>query len=82
MPRLLLLAPLLLAACIADPDQIESPEIEVVTDQGTVTCQLYTLRNTLYDRAVLRPASMTDRLANAICRDEGERRLAELNAAG
>ncbi|MBJ3762636.1 hypothetical protein ILP92_07750 [Maribius pontilimi] len=78
MSRLLLLAPLLLAACIADPAEIESPEVEVVTDQGTVTCQLYTLRVTLYDRAVLRPQSMSDATANDICRAEGKRRQAEV----
>ena len=81
MSRLILLAPLALAACIADPNASESPVIPVDTPAGQVTCQLYTARIVLYDHAVTRPQGMTDAVANQYCRDEGLRRQAELLAA-
>lgn len=54
--------------------QFESPEIAVSTSDGTVVCQLYTRDDSSWDRAVSRPAALTDDEANAICLEEGARR--------
>jgi len=57
----------LLASCT-------SPEVKVQTDQGPVTCQLYTESVTWWDKAVNKPASMSPEAADAICKKEGVKR--------
>lgn len=70
----LVLAGLLVSACsIESKSSFESPEVVVTTDAGPVTCQLYTRDELIWDRATLRPSTLTDDQANQICRDEGVR---------
>lgn len=56
-----------------DPRDLESPPVTVETAKGAVTCQLYTPRLVLWDRAVDRPDTMTVQEADDICRAEGKR---------
>jgi len=63
-----------LTACM-DPESYETPPVKVTTDSGVVTCQLYTRKRVLWDRAIHRPESMTVKAADAICVEEGKRRV-------
>lgn len=62
-----------LTAC-ASPEVYESDRVKVETPAGVVTCQLYTQRLVIWDRAIDRPGSMSVSTADAICINEGERR--------
>jgi len=62
---------LMIAACT--PASMETDPVTVETDQGPVTCQLYTRELVLWDKALSRPVDMTDEAANEICRGEGRR---------
>lgn len=62
-----------LSACM-DPESYETPPVQVTTDSGLVTCQLYTRKRVLWDRAIHRPEGMTVKAADAICVKEGKRR--------
>lgn len=53
----------------------ESTPIITETDEGAVTCQLYTGPTTDWDQAVDFPATMEKEKANEICRDVGSRIL-------
>ena len=68
----LCLAALTLAACI-NQSAYETPPVVVETPQGDVTCQLYTKRQILWDRATHVPHGMTIAQGDTICRREGER---------
>ena len=68
-----------ISACSNDPTDYETDQVSLTTPQGEVTCQLYRRDMVLWDRAVTRPAGMTDEAANQACRNEGTR---ERNAGG
>jgi len=70
----MLMAVLVVAACADAKQPWESAPVTVTTDHGPVTCQLYTEKAVLWDRATARPAGMTDNAANRVCRAEGEMR--------
>lgn len=57
------------------PEQMETTPVVVQTAQGPVTCQLYTLRQVTWDRAIGHPNSMDVKTADAACRAEGYRIL-------
>ena len=63
-----------LAGCI-NPSDFETPPVIVVTPQGPITCQLYTHRQVVWDRAIDRPANVSVAEADRYCIDEGYRRL-------
>lgn len=65
---------LAMAGCVASPKDYETTPVKVETDQGTVTCQLYTDDLVVWDRAIDRPASMSVKAADSVCLAEGERR--------
>ncbi|TDL74233.1 hypothetical protein E2L08_16110 [Palleronia sediminis] len=67
--------PLVLSACISERS-FESEPVVLQSDRGPVTCQLYGINQVMLDRALTRPAVMSDEEANAICRAEGYRLLA------
>lgn len=60
-----------LAAC--SPQEMETPPVTVKTSQGPVTCQLYTHSQVYWDRSTDRPATMSVKDADNICRQEGYR---------
>lgn len=62
-----------LAGCV-DPKNFESDPVEVSTEFGVVTCQLYTKESVTWDRAIDRPETMSVNAADAVCRAEGGRR--------
>lgn len=64
-----------LSACA--PRDMESTPVVVNTAQGPVTCQLYTHDVVYWDRALDRPAGMSVKLADDVCRAEGQRRIDE-----
>lgn len=63
---------LMLAGCTS-PTQFESEPVVLETAQGPVTCQLYTPQLVAWDRAIDRPATMSVRDADILCRNEGIR---------
>lgn len=74
-PKLpILLLPLALSACVTERT-FESVPIEVTTDRGVVTCQLYGQNQVVLDRALSHPAAMTSAEAHRACREEGGRRI-------
>lgn len=62
-----------LAGCVSSPEQLESTPVEVKTNKGTVTCQLYTREYLSWDRSVDRPGKMTVKEADSVCRQAGLR---------
>lgn len=70
-------AALALTGCVGglDPRKYETPPVEVATEAGVVTCQLYTLDQVLWDRAIDIPAGMTIADGDRICKAEGLRLL-------
>ncbi|MDS9466196.1 hypothetical protein RGQ15_01200 [Paracoccus sp. MBLB3053] len=72
MLRLALLAAVV-SVCACDKTEYESATVTVDTVEGPVTCQLYRRDMVLWDRALTRPATMTDSAANEACRTEGYR---------
>jgi len=63
-----------LTACVS-PENYESTPVQVSTEMGLVTCQLYTRDRILWDRAIGRPEGMTVEVADNVCRAEGQRLL-------
>ena len=63
----------LLSGCT--PEQMETTPVVVQTAQGPVTCQLYTLRQVTWDRAINHPGTMDVKTADNVCRNEGYRIL-------
>ncbi|WP_380053956.1 hypothetical protein ACFE33_12505 [Falsihalocynthiibacter sp. SS001] len=61
-----------LTACIS-PENYESAPVQVSTQMGFVTCQLYRRDLVVWDRAIGRPEGMTVEVADNVCRAEGER---------
>ncbi|MTH78852.1 hypothetical protein GL286_14055 [Paracoccus aestuariivivens] len=61
------------SACSNDPADYETPVVTVKTEAGDVTCQLYRRDMVLWDRALTKPATLSDEAANAACRNEGGR---------
>ena len=49
--------------------------VQVQTEQGVVTCQLYRHDRVIWDEAIDFPKSMSLQQADAVCQDEGFRRL-------
>ncbi len=72
-PVALLLALPLLAGCVSQR-AYETEPVLVDSPQGPVLCQLYTDRIVMWDRAIQRPATMTEGEADAVCLAEGQRR--------
>ncbi|WP_409683659.1 hypothetical protein [Paracoccus sp. (in: a-proteobacteria)] len=64
---------LALGAC--SPKSFETEPVEIETPGGPVTCQLYTLTMTDWDRSIARPNSMSSELADAYCRQHGVKLL-------
>lgn len=62
-----------LAGCVPSPRGYESDPVVVQTDQGPVTCQLYTQEITVWDRSINRPDSMSVAQADQICLNEGKK---------
>lgn len=73
---LALTALIALAACDVK-ENYETDPVTVSTKDGAVSCQLYTPNVVLWDRALSRPAAMSDADANRQCRAEGELRLGQ-----
>lgn len=65
---------LLVSACAPSPEEYETEPVQVETAQGVVTCQLYQKNLVVWDRAIDRPASMSVKDGDAICKAEGQRR--------
>lgn len=61
-----------LTAGCTDPRDFETPPVTVQTAKGPVTCQLYTKKIVLWDRAIDRPDTMSVREADDICQAEGK----------
>ena len=62
-----------LSACVGSPVQYESQPVVLDTTEGKVTCQLYTVDQVIWDRAIDRPGSMSVATADNLCRKEGLR---------
>jgi hypothetical protein len=73
-PIALMMTAVAVAACAPSPEQFETPPVEVQTEKGVVTCQLYTREITAWDRSIGRPNSMSVQEGDSICKAEGERR--------
>lgn len=56
-----------------EPTGVETTPVQVATEKGVVTCQLYTRDQVLWDRSINRPTSMDVREADAVCIAEGNR---------
>ena len=65
----------LVAAC--DKSDYLSPEVTLETDQGRVTCQLYTTDRLYWDEATSHPDTMSAETADAYCKAAGRQRKAE-----
>jgi uncharacterized lipoprotein YbaY len=70
----LLIGTVALSAC-ASPRDYETTPVAVSTAHGTVTCQLYTQSQVLWDRSINHPEAMSVETADNVCRAEGTRRL-------
>ena len=64
-----------LSACSLDPKSHETAPVQVQTPKGIVTCQLYTEKTTIWDRATAVPAGMSIKEGDAICKAEGAKGL-------
>lgn len=60
----------LAAACRAE---YETPPVTVQSENGPVTCQLYTVERVMWDQATQLPDGLTQEEGDAICRAEGYR---------
>lgn len=65
-----------LTGCVS-PEQFETAPVQLRTSKGIVTCQLYTKERVLWDRSIDRPASMSVKEADDICKTEGYRQKNE-----
>ncbi|CUH15157.1 hypothetical protein JSE7799_00298 [Jannaschia seosinensis] len=72
-----LLAMTATAGCAVTPENFETDPVTLATQDGDVTCQLYSSRLTTWDRSIDRPASMSVKTADEICQAEGRRVLVE-----
>ena len=67
----------LVTGCVGGLDKASyaTDPVQVETAKGVVTCQLYRHNQVLWDEAIAKPASMTIDEADAVCVNEGYRRL-------
>jgi hypothetical protein len=63
-----------IAACVS-PRDYETTPVQLQTEQGIVTCQLYSLNRVDWDRSINRPETMSVEQADSICVNEGYRIL-------
>lgn len=70
-----------LAGCSLSPKDYETTPVVVQNAAGPVTCQLYTLEQVTWDRAIAHPATMSVTDADNICRQEGYRVMRGESAA-
>ncbi|WP_372573985.1 hypothetical protein [Ruegeria jejuensis] len=66
-------AAVILSGCVPSPENYETTPVQVQTEKGIVTCQLYSKDLVVWDRAIDRPNSMGVQEADAICKEEGKR---------
>ncbi len=71
----LAVAAAVVAGCTSQPPVDRNPVV-LNTPQGDVTCLLYLEDQVLWDSAVSRPDQMSAEAADALCIEEGHRRLA------
>jgi hypothetical protein len=57
------------------PADFETDPVTLTTDMGDVVCQLYSNKTVVLDRAIHMPHAMHVGEADALCRQEGERRM-------
>ena len=67
---------LTLTGCSIDHRAFETAPVYVARPEGIVTCQLYTMRSVLWDRAIKVPEGMLITTGDSICHTEGLRRRA------
>ena len=60
-----------LSAC-ANPVYYETAPVLAESPMGPVTCQIYTHEQVSWDRSIARPEAMDVKVADDICRDEGQ----------
>lgn len=71
---LLAVSAAVLAGC--NKTEFETAPVALDTPQGEVICQLYRRDMVMWDRALSRPAAMSDATASQLCIDEGRRQEA------
>ena len=64
----------ILSGCF-DRAGYETIPVKLETPEGVVTCQLYTPKRVMWDRAIAAPDGMTTEEANAYCVEEGQRQV-------
>lgn len=64
-----------IGACAPIDAGMETIPVDVESDQGKVTCQLYNHDIVMWDRAIAFPQGMTAEAAREVCLDEGLRRI-------
>tara|TARA_B100001059_G_C17823629_1_gene579931 strand:- start:1366 stop:1608 length:243 start_codon:yes stop_codon:yes gene_type:complete len=57
------------------PADFETDPVTLTTDIGDVVCQLYSNKTVVLDRAIHMPRAMHVGEADALCHQEGERRM-------
>jgi len=57
------------------PADFETDPVTLTTDMGDVVCRLYSNKTVVLDRAIHMPHTMHVGEADALCRQEGERRM-------
>ena len=67
----------IVTGCVGGIDKASyaTDPVQVQTEQGVVTCQLYRHDRVIWDEAIDFPKSMSLQQADAVCQDEGFRRL-------
>ncbi|MEM7242571.1 MAG: hypothetical protein AAF429_10335 [Pseudomonadota bacterium] len=67
---------LLITGCASTLDKASyaTNPVQVQTEKGVVTCQLYRSTSTLWDEAIAVPAGMSIQEGDAICQNEGFKR--------
>lgn len=66
-------AAVILSGCVPSPENYETTPVQVQSEKGIVTCQLYSKDLVAWDRSIHRPNSMGVQEADAICKEEGKR---------
>lgn len=67
---------LILPSCaVFSLEQFETEPVRLETPSGLVLCQLYTRALTVWDRSIDRPETMAVDDADAMCEQEGLRRV-------
>lgn len=68
---------MLVLAAACDKSDYLTPEVTLDTDQGPVTCQLYTTDRLYWDEATGHPDTMSAAAADAYCKAAGKQRKAD-----